>query len=220
MFKFNRQTHFLSLFIFWFWFSRCDISCFPWPTISQKTEAHERTGRVLVSESARWKSENGCCVFRPVSLLTVTVSVIIDSQSQRHREMMRSLRFQASDPGTALRWKNNASAINNIQQQQQQQQRSVLSFTKRPAFPQPLCSLTTAHPSPQHYTSTIGSSSPPHPSHWNLTYRHLTLLQAFACVVQLQTQISYLLKLRSRFILQLNPCVCVCVCYYFLVLCR
>lgn len=165
-------------------------------------------------EVEKWKR-----LLRVSTCVTTHCNCIIDSQSQRHREMVRSLRFQASDPGTAPRWKNNASAINNIQQQQQQQ-RSVLSFTKRPAFPQPLCSLTTAHPSPQHYTSTIGSSSPPHPSHWNLTYRHLTLLQAFACVVQLQTQISYLLKLRSRFILQLNPCVCVCVCYYFLVLCR
>ncbi|KAI9116908.1 hypothetical protein K1719_011907 [Acacia pycnantha] len=65
---------------------------------------------------------------------------------------------------------------------------------RRPALP--FTSLTlqshsdaaapsTSEPSHSHYTSSVGSSliSPSlHPSHWNLTHRHITLLNFVACV--------------------------------------
>ncbi|KAL2339443.1 hypothetical protein Fmac_007383 [Flemingia macrophylla] len=47
-----------------------------------------------------------------------------------------------------------------------------LSFTKRRSLPQPLCSLSVQH------TSTVGS---PSLQHWNLTSRHITVLNVFAC---------------------------------------
>ncbi|CAJ1974590.1 unnamed protein product [Sphenostylis stenocarpa] len=50
-----------------------------------------------------------------------------------------------------------------------------LSFTKLSSLPQPLCSFTAQ---PSYHTSTVGSSSL---QHWNLTSRHVTVLNGFAC---------------------------------------
>lgn len=92
-----------------------------------------------------------------------------------HSEMQSSLRFQASNPGVVPSWKN--AFTGNIHAQRN------LLCTKRHTLPKPLCSLTVQSHQPPHYTSTVGSSPPLHLSHWNLTQRHLTVLQVFACVV-------------------------------------
>ncbi|XP_061372620.1 uncharacterized protein LOC133315081 isoform X2 [Gastrolobium bilobum] len=87
--------------------------------------------------------------------------------------MLSSLRLQASKPGVVVCCKNT-----NIDTQV-----VTLSCLKRPPLPKPLCSFTlqSRQPSSSHYTSTVGSS-PLHLSHWNLTQRHLTLLNVLACV--------------------------------------
>ncbi|XP_057416808.1 uncharacterized protein LOC130711268 isoform X2 [Lotus japonicus] len=88
--------------------------------------------------------------------------------------MQSSLQFQSSNPGVVPSWKN--AFTGNIHAQRN------LLCTKRHTLPKPLCSLTVQSHQPPHYTSTVGSSPPLHLSHWNLTQRHLTVLQVFACV--------------------------------------
>ncbi|XP_050876780.1 uncharacterized protein LOC127080512 isoform X2 [Lathyrus oleraceus] len=87
--------------------------------------------------------------------------------------MLNSLRFQPSNhPPVSL-----TSTINNTLSLQQPN----LSFTKPTALPKLISSFSSHSPQPPHYISTVGSSSL-NPSHWKLTQRHLTLLQAFALV--------------------------------------
>ncbi|XP_058786584.1 uncharacterized protein LOC131661168 isoform X2 [Vicia villosa] len=90
--------------------------------------------------------------------------------------MLNSLRFQASNHPPISPTSTKPFTINNTLSQQRN-----LSFTKPIALPQLLTSFTTHSLQPPHYISTVGSSSPT-PSHWNLTQRHLTLLQVSAVV--------------------------------------
>ncbi|XP_027353732.1 uncharacterized protein LOC113864325 isoform X2 [Abrus precatorius] len=85
--------------------------------------------------------------------------------------MLNALRFQGSNAGVVLHTKN--AFPTNIDS------RRSLAFTRRQAFPQPLCSFTLQSPQSSHFTSTVGSSLI---QHSNLTHRHLTLLNALACV--------------------------------------
>ncbi|KAI5405190.1 uncharacterized protein LOC127080512 isoform X1 [Lathyrus oleraceus] len=92
--------------------------------------------------------------------------------------MLNSLRFQPSNhPPVSL-----TSTINNTLSLQQPN----LSFTKPTALPKLISSFSSHSPQPPHYISTVGSSSL-NPSHWKLTQRHLTLLQAFALVTAIFT---------------------------------
>eukprot|EP00256_Glycine_max_P035354 XP_006581735.1 uncharacterized protein LOC100792910 isoform X1 [Glycine max] len=82
--------------------------------------------------------------------------------------MQSALRFhfQASNPGIVVPHTNHAFATN-------LNSHRTLSCTKRRSLP--LCSFT-AQPSNQ--TSAVGS---PSLQHWNLTNRHVTVLNVFAC---------------------------------------
>ncbi|KAG5035959.1 hypothetical protein JHK87_010869 [Glycine soja] len=88
-----------------------------------------------------------------------------------HTEMQSALRFhfQASNPGIVVPHTNHAFATN-------VNSHRTLSCTKHRSLPQSLCSLT-AQPS-NHTSTTVGSPSLPH---WNLTNRHVTVLNVFAC---------------------------------------
>ncbi|XP_019430228.1 PREDICTED: uncharacterized protein LOC109337661 isoform X2 [Lupinus angustifolius] len=85
------------------------------------------------------------------------------------------LRLQPSKPGVVLYSNPNNFTV----------QRNLLSTKRR--TDKPFCSLTLQSPSDDasgqqsRYTSTVGSSSL-HISHWNLTQRHVTLLNLLACV--------------------------------------
>ncbi|XP_040870611.1 uncharacterized protein [Glycine max] len=85
--------------------------------------------------------------------------------------MQSALRFhfQASNPGIVVPHTNHAFATN-------VNSHRTLSCTKHRSLPQSLCSLT-AQPS-NHTSTTVGSPSLPH---WNLTNRHVTVLNVFAC---------------------------------------
>ncbi|XP_020212954.1 uncharacterized protein LOC109797352 isoform X2 [Cajanus cajan] len=82
--------------------------------------------------------------------------------------MQSSLRFQASNPGFVVPHTKHAFATNIVSLR-------TLPFTKRRSLPQPLCSLSVQ---PSQHTSTVGS---PSLQHWNLTSRHVTALNVFAC---------------------------------------
>jgi hypothetical protein len=107
--------------------------------------------------------------------------------SQFTTEMLNSLRFQPSNSTISLSF--NHPFLTTTKSHSQQR---TLSFTTKPlALPQP---LSSSQPS-SHYISTVGSSSI-NLSHWNLTQRHLTLLQVLAVVVtfhslQFRFQIFY-----------------------------
>ncbi|KAE9608742.1 hypothetical protein Lal_00020527 [Lupinus albus] len=90
------------------------------------------------------------------------------------------LRLQPSNPGVVVYSNPNNFTV----------QRNFLSTKRRTV--KPFCSLTLQSPSDDassqqsHYTSTVGSSSL-NLSHWNLTQRHLTLLNLLACVTAICT---------------------------------
>ncbi|KAK2444852.1 chitinase protein [Trifolium repens] len=92
--------------------------------------------------------------------------------------MLNSLRFQPSNSAISLSFNNPFLTTTKSHSQQR-----TLSFTTKPlALPQP---LSSSQPS-SHYISTVGSSSI-NLSHWNLTQRHLTLLQVLAVVTSICT---------------------------------
>ncbi|XP_045823078.1 uncharacterized protein LOC123915855 isoform X1 [Trifolium pratense] len=98
--------------------------------------------------------------------------------------MLSSLRFQPSNHSTiSLTFNNPFPATTNNSHSQR-----TLSFTTKPlALPKPLSSFTTHSPQPSsHFISTVGSPSLNLP-HWNLTQRHLTLLQVLAVVTSICT---------------------------------
>nr|XP_007137601.1 hypothetical protein PHAVU_009G140000g [Phaseolus vulgaris]ESW09595.1 hypothetical protein PHAVU_009G140000g [Phaseolus vulgaris] len=82
--------------------------------------------------------------------------------------MQSALQFQASNPRTLAPLTTHTFATN-------VRSHRSLSFTKLSSLPLPLCSFTVQ---PSHYTSTLGS---PQLTHWNLTSRHVTVLNVFAC---------------------------------------
>jgi len=84
--------------------------------------------------------------------------------------MQSALQFQASNPRTLAPLTTHTFATN-------VRSHRSLSFTKLSSLPLPLCSFTVQ---PSHYTSTLGS---PQLTHWNLTSRHVTVLNVFACAV-------------------------------------
>lgn len=88
----------------------------------------------------------------------------------QREEMPSALQFQASNP-RAIAPRTTHTFATKVHSHRS------LSFTKRSSLPQPLCSFTV-QPSP--YTSTVGSSSL---AHRNLTSRHVTVLNVFACAV-------------------------------------
>ncbi|CAK8567807.1 unnamed protein product [Lathyrus sativus] len=98
--------------------------------------------------------------------------------------MLNSLSFQASNHPPISLTSTNPFPINNTPSQQQPN----LSFTKPAALPKLISSFSSHSPQPQppHYISTVGSSSLSS-SQWNLTQRHLTLLQTSAVVTAIFT---------------------------------
>ncbi|XP_047181819.1 uncharacterized protein LOC124848226 isoform X1 [Vigna umbellata] len=82
--------------------------------------------------------------------------------------MPSALQFQASRPSTI------APLTRHVFSANLHSHRS-LSFTKLSSLPQPLYSFTVQ---PSHHTSAVGS---PSLQHWNLTSRHVTVLNVFAC---------------------------------------
>ncbi|GAU39234.1 hypothetical protein TSUD_396810 [Trifolium subterraneum] len=99
--------------------------------------------------------------------------------------MLSSLRFQPLNHSTvSLRFNNPFPTTTNNSHSQR-----TLSFTTKPlALPKSLSSFTTHSSQPSsHYISTVGSSSSINLPHWNLTQRHLTLLQILAVVTSICT---------------------------------
>ncbi|KAK8465660.1 hypothetical protein PHAVU_009G140000 [Phaseolus vulgaris] len=88
--------------------------------------------------------------------------------------MQSALQFQASNPRTLAPLTTHTFATN-------VRSHRSLSFTKLSSLPLPLCSFTVQ---PSHYTSTLGS---PQLTHWNLTSRHVTVLNVFACATAVCT---------------------------------
>jgi len=84
--------------------------------------------------------------------------------------MPSALQFQASWPRTVAPLTKHTFAAN-------VHSHRSLSFTKLSSLPQPFCSFTVQ---PTHHTSAVGS---PSLQHWNLTSRHVTVLNVFACAV-------------------------------------
>ncbi|XP_014489946.2 uncharacterized protein LOC106752727 isoform X1 [Vigna radiata var. radiata] len=88
--------------------------------------------------------------------------------------MPSALQFQASRPSTVAPLTRQTFSAN-------VRSHRSLSFTKLSPLPQPLCSFTVQ---PSHHTSAVGS---PSLQHWNLTSRHVTVLNVFACATAVCT---------------------------------